>query len=234
MVVSQAVEDLYWALMNKTTLLLLLCALVALPPLTQAREMYRYVNEDGNSVIGYQVPPEQVARGYEVLSEKGVLIDVVPPSLDDEARASMNAQQRRQSAAEAERKRLQKWDESLLLRYSTVEDIEAARDRALRDLRIRVSILKGKQRSLKQQVENYQAEAADQERRGASVSESHLKAIADLQAEITSTERSIADRQREIESVEADYQKDIDRFASLVELVEMRRAMAGEGDTERD
>ncbi|MEQ8515385.1 MAG: hypothetical protein RIC38_07260 [Chromatocurvus sp.] len=218
--------------MNRTILSFSLCALVALPSLVQAREMYRYVNEDGNRVIGYQVPPEQVARGYEVLNEKGVLIDVVEPNLDDEARASMDAQQRRENAAEAERKRLQKWDESLLLRYSTVEDIEAARDRALRDLRIRVSILKGKQRSLKQQVENYQAEAADQERRGASVSESHLKAISDLQSEIASTERSIADREIEIESVEADYQQDIDRFASLVDLVEMRRAMTTGDDSD--
>lgn len=205
--------------------LLVLCALLVLPSPAESREMYRYVNEDGNHVIGYQVPPEQVALGYEVLNEKGVLIDVVPPILDDEARADMDAQQRRDSAAEAERKRLQKWDESLLLRYSTIEDIEAARDRALRDLRIRVSILKGKQRSLKQQVENYQAEAADQERRGATVDESHLKAISDVQAEISATERSIADRQREIAAVEADYQRDIDRFATLLELVEMRRAM---------
>lgn len=216
--------------MTRTVLLVSLCALVALPSLVQAREMYRYVNDEGNSVIAYQVPPEQVARGYEVLNEKGVLIDVVPPSLDDEARASMDAQQRRDSAAAAERERLQKWDESLLLRYSTVEDIEAARDRALRDLRIRVSILKGKQRSLKQQVENYQAQAADQERRGSSVNESHLAAIRDLQSEITATERIIADRQQEIAEVEASYQQDIDRFASLVELVEMRRSLTSGGD----
>jgi len=205
--------------------LCVLCALLVLPLPADSREMYRYVNEEGNHVVGYQVPPEQVALGYEVLNEKGVLIDVVPPVLDDEARADMDAQRRRESAAEAERKRLQKWDESLLLRYSTIEDIEAARDRALRDLRIRVSILKGKQRSLKQQVENYQAEAADQERRGATVEESHLQAISDVQAEISATERSIADRQREIAAVEADYQRDIDRFATLLELVEMRRAM---------
>lgn len=196
--------------------------------------MYRYVNDDGHRVIAYQVPPEQVAQGYEVLNEKGVLIEVVHPKPGDEAQANMDAEQRRESAEAAERQRLQKWDESLLLRYSTVEDIEAARDRALRDLRIRVSILKGKQRSLKQQVENYQAEAADQERRGLNVSESHLEAISDLQSEIASTERSIADRQREIERVEADYQRDIDRFANLVELVEMRRAMTTEDKTGRD
>jgi len=220
--------------MNKIMLFIFCCALGALSSTTHAREMYRYVNDDGHRVIAYQVPPEQVARGYEVLNEKGVLIDVVPPRPGDEARANMDAEQRRESDEAAERERLQKWDESLLLRYSTVGDIEAARDRALRDLRIRVSILKGKQRSLKQQVENYQAEAADQERRGLNVSESHLEAISDLQSEIVSTERSIADRQREIERVEADYQRDIDRFASLVELVEMRRAMTTGDETERD
>ena len=220
--------------MNKIVLSLSCCALGLLSSTMHAREMYRYVNDDGHSVIAYQVPPEQVAQGYEVLNEKGVLIEVVHPRPGDEARANMDAEQRRESAEAAERQRLQKWDESLLLRYSTVEDIEAARDRALRDLRIRVSILKGRQRSLKQQVENYQADAADQERRGLNVSESHLEAISDLQSEIASTERSIADRRQEIERVEADYQRDIDRFGNLVELVEMRRAMTTEGETERD
>ena len=220
--------------MNKIMLFISCCALGALSSTTHAGEMYRYVNDDGHSVIAYQVPPEQVAQGYEVLNEKGVLIEVVHPRPGDEARANMDAEQRRESAEAAERQRLQKWDESLLLRYSTVEDIEAARDRALRDLRIRVSILKGRQRSLKQQVENYQADAADQERRGLNVSESHLEAISDLQSEIASTERSIADRRQEIERVEADYQRDIDRFGNLVELVEMRRAMTTEGETERD
>ena len=218
--------------MNRILINSLVCVVIAFPAFAIAREMYRYVNEEGNSVVAYQVPPEQVAQGYEVLNEKGVLIDVVPPTPDKEARANMDEQQRRASAAEAERERLQEWDESLLLRYSTIEDIEAARDRALRDLRIRVSILKGKQRSLKQQVENYQAEAADQERRGASVSDAQLRAIEDLQSEIAATERNIADRQREIAAVEADYQRDIDRFASLLDLVEMRRTLANGQDDE--
>lgn len=210
--------------MNTGSQIFALCTLLALPLLAESREMYRYVNQEGSRVVGYQVPPEQVALGYEVLNDQGVLIDVVPPVLDDEARASLSAQQRRDSAAEDERKRLQRWDESLLLRYSTLEDIEAARDRSLRDLRIRVNILKGKQRSLKQQVENYQADAADQERRGARVDDLHLKAVSQLQGEITVTERSISDRQQEIAEVEADYQQDIERFATLLEIVEMRRA----------
>ncbi len=177
-------------------------------------------------VVAYQVPPEFIANGYEVLSPTGALLSVVPRQLDEGEREDLDSQARRERDAAEEQARLRQWDESLLLRYSTIEDIEAARDRALRDLRIRVSILKGKLRSLKQQVENYQSLAADQERVGNSVNAEHLTAIDDLQSEIASTERAVNDRQAEIAEVETSYERDIARFSTLLEVVEMRRAMA--------
>ena len=120
--------------------------------------------------------------------------------------------------------RLREWDESLLLRYSTVEDIEAAQKRALMDLKIRVSILKGNKRSLKQQVENYQSQAAEMERLGREVDVDRLRAIEDLQREIASTDRAIADRELEIQKVNEAYTADIERFTMLLDMVEFRRA----------
>jgi predicted nucleic acid-binding Zn-ribbon protein len=99
------------------------------------------------------------------------------------------------------------------------------RERSLRDLRIRVSILKSNRRSLKQQVENYQSQAADLERRGQEVDVDRLQAIEELQREIAATDRAIAERQREIQEVSAGYQADIERFAQLLEVVELRRSM---------
>ena len=195
--------------------------------------MYRYTNDEGHKVVAYQVPPEFVANGYEILSPTGALIDVVPRQLDDGEREDLDAEARREREAAAEQERLRKWDESLLLRYSSVEDIEAARERALRDLRIRVNILRGKLRSLKQQVENYQSLAADQERMGRSVDQEYLTAIEDLQAEIASTERAVRDRQDEIASVNDSYDRDVERFSTLLDIVEMRNSMsAGKGDVE--
>lgn len=211
--------------------LLLCAALVAIllaPASAEARQLYRYINGEGDKVIAYQVPPEFVGNGYEVLNSEGRLVRIVPAQLDEAQRAAMSEQERLAKEAEEEVERLRKWDETLLLRYSTVEDIEAARDRALRDLRIRVSILRGKLRSLKQQVENYQALAADQERMGAQVSPEHLAAIKDLRGEIAATERAVDDRQNEIAVVDNAYGQDIARFATLLELVEMRRTMAAE------
>ncbi|MEJ2532041.1 MAG: hypothetical protein P8Y92_09605 [Halioglobus sp.] len=203
--------------------------LVALAPAAQARDLYRYSNEEGNVVVGYQIPPRYVAGGYEVLNEEGVVIRVVPPALSEEEQSEADARHRQEAAARAEEERLREWDESLLLRYSTVSDIEAARERALRDLRIRVSILKSNKRSLKQQVENYQAQAADLERSGQPVDVARLQTIEDLQAEIESTDRSIREREREIEEVSAAYQRDIERFGQLLDVVELRRSMHSGG-----
>ena len=198
------------------------------PAAAQERQMYRYTNAEGHAVVGYQVPPEFVANGYDILSPTGALVAVVPRTLDAGEREGMDSEAQRAREAAEEAERMRRWDESLLLRYSTIEDIEAARDRELRDLRIRVSILKGKQRSLKQQVENYQALAADQERLGNAVNVEHLAAIDDLQAEIAATERAVTDRQEEIASVESDYQQDVERFTTLLDIVEMRNTMSAE------
>ena len=194
-------------------------------PTVNAAELYRYRNDQGNVVVDYQVPSEYVGAGYEVLNDEGIVIRVVPRELTEEEKKAADAQRQLEEEALAEQVRLQQWDESLMMRYSTVSDIEAARDRALSDLRIRVSILKSNRRSLKQKVENYQAQAADIERAGLEVDVGRLRSIETLQDEISATDRAIADRQREIEEVAGTYQADIDRFEQLQEVVELRRTL---------
>ena len=199
--------------------------LLGLAPAALCAELYRYYDGEGKMVVDYRVPNEYAGAGYEVLNEDGMVIKVVPRELTEEEKSQRNAEEDLQAKAEAEQERLRKWDESLLLRYSTIEDIEAARERALRDLRIRVSILKSNRRSFKHQVENYQAQAADLERSGEEVEVKHLQVIDELQGEISTTDRAIAEREREIEAVSKGYQADIDRFALLLEMVELRRSM---------
>ena len=205
----------------------LLCAaiLLTLPLSANSRDLYRYTNDEGNMVVDHRVPTEYASRGYEVLNEDGIVLKVVPRELTEEELEQQDIQIKRAVAAAAEEDRLRKWDELLLLRYSTIEDIEAARERALRDLRIRVSILKSNTRSLKQRVESYQSVAADIERRGGTVDLKRLETIEQLQSEIAITERSITDRQAEVSQVQEEFQLDIDRFEQLLEVVALRRTL---------
>ena len=212
----------------------LLTVALLLAPASLAASLYRYTNEEGVTVVDYRVPTDYVGKGYEVLNKDGVVVEVVPRELTKEERKVRNSQQELEAEARAEERRLREWDESLLLRYSTLEDIEAARERALRDLRIRLSILKGNKRSLKQQVEGYQAQAADLERSGREVDVARISVIEDLQAEIATTDRSINDRALQIEEVSAAYQKDIDRFQQLLEVVALRQTLLAKQKAQRD
>ena len=202
---------------------LMLALVLAAAPASAQKKMYRYYDAEGKMVVDYRVPDEYVGKGYEVLNSKGIVIKVVPRALTEQEKAQRSSEEKQRLAAEAEAERLRKWDESLLLRYSSVADIEDARERALRELRIRVSILKSNKRSLKQKVENYQAQAADLERSGREVDLERLQTIEALQGDIAATDRAIADRQQEIEDVASAYQADMDRFALLLEMVELRR-----------
>ncbi len=212
----------------------LFTAAMLLAPVAVAASLYRYINDDGVTVVDYQVPAAYVGKGYEVLNKDGVVVGVVPRELTAEERKVLNAQQQLEAEARTEQQRLREWDESLMLRYSTLEDIEAAKERALGDLRIRLSILKGNKRSLKQQVENYQAQAADLERSGREVDVARISAMEDIQAEMAATERSINDRAREIEHVSAAYQRDIDRFQQLLEVVALRQTLLARQQEERE
>ncbi len=200
---------------------LLLCFVIVV----EATPLYRYLNAEGNTVVDYQVPAEFIGGGYEVLNNDGMVINVVPREPTPEERKVEDAEQKREQEARAEEERLRQWDESLMLRYSTVADIEDARHRALGELQIRMSILRGNRRSLKQKVENFQSQAADMERAGMSVDVERLRAIEILQGEIASTERDIRDRQREIEALETVFDADIERFELLRDVVKLRQTL---------
>lgn len=205
--------------------------LFTLPFTAEAKPMYRYRSAEGIMVVGYQVPPEAVSGGYEVLNEKGMVVQVVPRELTEEERKSRDAEEKLLREAQAEQERLQKWDESLMLRYSTVADIEDAKRRAMGNLEIRLSILKGNRRGYKQQVENYQAQLADAERAGAAVDVELLREIESLQKEIKGIERGIAQREQEIAEISAAYDADIERFEMLRDAVELRRTLSAKQST---
>lgn len=200
------------------TLLLMFPALAS-----GAGYLYRYLDDAGTTVIGHSIPPEYVDRGYEILNPDYTVYKVIERAPTPEEIANRTAEQKARITAAQEAERLQEWDESLMLRYSSIEDIEAARERALSELQIRISILKGNVRSLKAQVESNQTRAADVERSGGEVPQEILSAIDALRYEIDEAEKNIIERSREKEEAHAGYERDINRFAQLLDKVEMRR-----------
>lgn len=185
-------------------------------------KLYRYTNDRGVVAVDDHVPAEFVKNGYEVLSRDGRVLETVPRQLTGEEGV-------RKRAAEAEAQRLQDWDKNLLLRYSTVDDIAAARDRALREIDSRISILRSNLGAAKSQVEREQEKAADIERRGGKVPEAITDNLGKLKQEASGIEVSIAERLQEKDNTRAQYERDIERFKTLQGAVEYRRSNTGSG-----
>lgn len=194
--------------------------------ISTADNLYRYKNDEGGTVVDWHVPAMFAGRGYEVLNSLGEVIEVVPRQLSTSELNDKDLVERLQRGAEAEHARLAEWDRFLLLRYSTVDDIDAARDRALRELKIRLSILASNQRVARGRLETALSRLADVERRGDTASEQDLAAVDALRGEIASLGRSIEEREGQVAAVTEDYARDRDRFAQLQDVVELRRSLS--------
>ena len=108
-----------------------------------------------------------------------------------------------------------KYDQSLLLRYSSVDEIAEARDRALHQIDMRIDILHNNLNSVKQQIEAQQAKAADFERDGRTVPTTLARYIEDLKQEIVHAESRIRQRRKDRVDTADAYARDIDRFRQL-------------------
>ena len=116
----------------------------------------------------------------------------------------------------------------MLLRYSSVDDIDAARERGLRELKIRLSILASNQRLSGSRLESLLARVADTERRGDAPLQQDVDAIVALRTEIASTGRAIEEREAQVLEITRDYPQDRDRFEQLQDVVLLRRSLSGD------
>src|SRR5690606_27958622 len=94
--------------------------LATTPVFAADRVYYRYINEDGVQVLNHIIPPEYVPKGYEVVSLNGEVLKVVEPAPSEEEAEQVAME--RKARLEQERR-----DKLLRRRYSSVNDIEAAK-----------------------------------------------------------------------------------------------------------
>lgn len=161
--------------MTKPSLACLLLSLVISPfAATQAADaqqlLYRYVDSRGVTVLDRQgVPPEYVAKGYEVLNAQGRVVQVVPPPPTADEIHQAQAKKAQASA-----------DAQLLNLYSTVEDVDRAKARKLSELDALIALAQGNLKGLDTQQASLQGQAADLERAGKPVPQSLIDQMSDL------------------------------------------------------
>jgi len=199
----------------------LFCLLLAAPAVADGK-FFRYENAEGVTVIDDNIPPQFTGKGYQVLNAMGRVIEVVPRALTEAERkqtsnSAIQAQLRRE-----EQERQARYDDKLLARYSSVDDIEAGRKRQLNEIKVRLNLLKGNIANLKEQLETRQSEAAELERTGQAVPADLTETIASLRAEIGVADGQQARFRNELTATDLRFDMDVERFRILRPTIPQR------------
>ena len=189
-------------------------------------ELYRYQNEAGVTVVDWAMPAAYVSNGYEILNESGQVVSVVPPVQTATERAQDAATARAREADRAAEAAQLERDTLLLRRYSTVHDIEAARDRSLRELDIRIAILNSQRDTLSQQLARHEDALAARAQLDEEATQYRKDTVAALEAENQSLDDATQGRQQQAAALAEAYGRDIARFSQLEEIVLLRRQMS--------
>ena len=188
---------------------LIRCSLVVgllLPVVAGAAELYRYVDNQGVTVLNRQgVPPDLIAKGYEVLNEQGRVIQVVPPAPSAEERRRLLAEKARAGT-----------DAQLLRLYTSPEDVDRALARKLAELDALIDVVRGNLQSARTQQDNLQSQAAEHERVGRQVPEHLLAQIDNQIAEQQRLKKDIARYQDARKQAQASFAADRARLSELL------------------
>ena len=172
-----------------------------------AVEYYRYTDERGITVINRQgVPANLIGNGYEVLSEQGRVLRVVP-------RAPTPEEYRKMQDAVAQAKA----DRQLLMLYTRVEDIDRARDRKVADIDGQISIARGNLLSTNSLKADLQRQAASQERAGRQVPAALLKQIEEVTVDQQRLQKQIARYMQSKKEIESIFASDKMRLTELLD-----------------
>ncbi|NNC55037.1 MAG: hypothetical protein HKO07_04860 [Pseudomonadales bacterium] len=201
---------------------LLACALAGSPmalaemKVLEKNTFYRVINEQGRVELKETVTPAEAKRGYSIVTLGGYVVKEFAPEMSDEEFAALTKEQRAMRDKEERELEQKLYDESLLLRYSSLIDLEAERKRKLREFDVRISILRNNLHSVIEKSVAQQAAAANLERRGATVPAQLSQNIVDLEAEMKESELAIAARIKEKAEIDNKYDSDGVRLEHLL------------------
>lgn len=192
-----------------------LAALVlAALPLAAAAQSYRCVGKDGKKYYGQSVPMQCVGQPTEQLNAQGLVvrrIDAQASAADQAAKAKEAEEKRKRDVILKEESRKNK---ALLSTYTSEADIELARKRALeenqkavKETEARIAALKKRQGDLKKEMEFFQGK-----NKPPAKMEQEIK---DNAFTIGTQENLLAQKKKEVDSINAKYDEDKKRYIEL-------------------
>lgn len=171
-------------------------------------------DDNGRRICADVLPPACYGREYRELSRQGSVTRTVPAPMSAEERARAEQKEMERKAFEERVREVRRRDAALLQTYSSLEDLEAQRARALSDLERDVELARSREAEILQRREKLDQEAEFYVKKPKPPE--LVKALRENDSEQAAQRSVIESKQRDIESVKARYDGDRRRYTELM------------------
>lgn len=182
-----------------------------------AKKMYRWVDENGETIFSDQVPPEHSQYRRESLNEKGRVLEVTEQAKTKEQQAMDNRLNALKKAQEKIIAQQAANDKVLLSTFRNLKDMEASLYATMQSLDAQRNVAQGNLKRVENQLETQQKKAAELERNGKKIPQSLLDEIKQTEAQIQVAYAEINKQIEKKNRAKAEFEADIERFKFLTQ-----------------
>jgi hypothetical protein len=197
-------------------------ALVLVP--TAHATTYKWVDDQG--VVHYtdKMPPEAINKGNVELNKQGVTIKKTDPALTPEQRRVKEAEEERARQVAKAREEVQRKDRALLASYTTEDEIDLSKKRALGTIEGQMQSAQAYIAILNKRKDEINGRVAALN--GKPVPASMEREVASVNDELEKQGQLVAAKRKEITTVTARYDADKQRWRELRNIAEAETAAA--------
>ncbi len=192
-------------------------ALLSLPGLSgsafAAGSLFCCNDPNGKQVCSDILPQECLGRAYREIGESGRTLRTVEAPLSAEQRAQRAAAEAQRKAEETALREQQRKDQALLNTYSSENDIELMRTRAIEEVKKSIKTAQTTIVEIRARRKSFENEAEFYKNR--TLPPDIQKGLRDADYEITAQERVIESREKDLEAIKIKYDEDRRRYRDI-------------------
>ncbi len=181
---------------------------------TPGQLTYRCVGKDGKKYYGSTVPPACFGQPVEQLNTSGMVVKRISPEGDEKEREAKEAEAKKKREDDAVRREAVRRNSALLATYTSEQDIDDARSRALadnekavKDVELRIDAIKKRQATYDKELEFYKGNNKPPARLQDDIRDAEV----DLQAQ----ENLLVAKKKDADNINAKYNDDKKRYREL-------------------
>ncbi len=203
--------------MRDTVLAAMIIASVSCAAMSPAlAAMYRWVDSNGRVHYSDTMPPDQAGKGHKELDRKGRVVNEVEKARNTEE-DRRRAEAARRQAEEEQRQALEqaRRDKALLTSYTSEEEIDLVRDRALELEKLQIDSLQARMKNAKEKLDYANGEIKSHTGPGKKVPPNLLQMKEEAEVDQAQISEMLRQRENSLEEIRQKYESDKLRFREL-------------------